>query len=210
LQNIRRNMADAREAYDPATGNKILRGKPRFVLQDGNLHLRNIPVPAGPMDSRNDPSAANPVTDLPRNNLLKLKSWLNGSVLASAFKWAGYSLIRWEPFPEYRNAQTPEWLLMAAIIHRFKEEARKRPLVVVPVFYESYVLYHMARNYWDRFTSLETEGIQVIDLLPHFKEIGPQAVRAYLSPEDCHFSPYGHVVVADALQMELTRLGLLP
>ena len=68
----------------------------------------------------------------------------------------------------------------------------------------------MARNYWDRFASLGTApGIQVVDLLPHFKRIGSEAVRAFLSPYDCHFSAYGHIVVADALRAELARMGFL-
>src|SRR5262249_45407048 len=104
----------------------------------------------------------------------------------------------------------PAWQLMAAIIRRFKTAARSVPLVVVPVFYDSYVRFRMARNYWDRFNSLrETPGISVIDLLPHFKRLGRDAVRAYLSPYDCHFSTYGHIVLAEALQAELTQSGLL-
>ena len=45
LSNLRRNMVDAREAVEPGTGRSVLRGKPRFELVDGELELRNVPVP---------------------------------------------------------------------------------------------------------------------------------------------------------------------
>ena len=45
LQNVRRNMVEAREGIDPKTGRQVMRPKPRFVLVDGKLVLRNVPVP---------------------------------------------------------------------------------------------------------------------------------------------------------------------
>ena len=45
LQNVRRNMVEARDGIDPKTGDKMLRPKPRFELVDGELVLRNVPVP---------------------------------------------------------------------------------------------------------------------------------------------------------------------
>jgi hypothetical protein len=38
-------MDYALEAFDAETGSRILRGKPRFELIDGQLELRNVPVP---------------------------------------------------------------------------------------------------------------------------------------------------------------------
>ena len=99
---------------------------------------------------------------------------------------------------------------MEVIIRRFKENVGGKPLVVVPLFYDSYVRYRMARNYWDRFASLTVvPGLHAIDLLPHFKRLGREAVRAFQGPYDCHFSPYGHLVVAIALQEELLQRDLL-
>src|SRR5262249_43169081 len=45
LQNVRRNMVEAREGIDPKTGHKVLRPKPRYELVDGQLILHNVPVP---------------------------------------------------------------------------------------------------------------------------------------------------------------------
>jgi hypothetical protein len=99
---------------------------------------------------------------------------------------------------------------MAALIRRFKELAAGRPVVLVPTFYSSYVRFRMARNYWERYVSLASSpGIYVIDLLPHFRRVGVDAVRCFQDPYDMHFSAFGHLVLADALQEELSRRGLL-
>jgi hypothetical protein len=51
--------------------------------------------------------------------------------------------------------------------------------------------------------------IYVIDLLPHFQKLGAEAVRCFQAPHDVHFSTYGYLVIAEALEGELNRLGLL-
>ena len=85
-----------------------------------------------------------------------------------------------------------------------------RPLVIVPVVYASYVQYRMARAYLDRFQSLAREpGVSVVDLLPAYRSCGTDPVRCFFEPHDCHFSPQGHQVLAEAVQAELRRLGLL-
>ena len=99
---------------------------------------------------------------------------------------------------------------MAAIIRRMKALAGPRPLVVAPTFYSSYVRYRMARNYWKRYAELAAQpGVHAIDLLPHFRRDGV-GQGAFLEPHDMHYSAFGHVVLADALEAELGRLGLLP
>jgi hypothetical protein len=100
---------------------------------------------------------------------------------------------------------------MEAIIRRFKDSTGGRPLVIVPTFYDSYVLYRMSRRYWQRFKGLEqsVSGVHVVDLLPYFRKLGSDAIRCFQSPYDMHFSAYGHLVVADALEDELNRRNLL-
>jgi hypothetical protein len=122
-----------------------------------------------------------------------------------------YAVVPWEPFPEYRDPLGEEWRLMAAIIRRFHELAGGRPVVIAPTFYASYVRFRMARNYWRRYLSLAAPpGIQVIDLLPHFKRPGIDALRCFQEPYDIHFSAYGNIVLTDALQEELAARGLFP
>jgi hypothetical protein len=208
LSNLRRNMVVAREAIDAKTGSKVLRGKPRFELADGRLELRNVPVPKdypAPVGA-----ALGIVTDTPATFASRMKARLSALPGMSIVKKAVYFLYPWEPFPEFRNPRSPEWQLMEAIIRRFKQSAGDRPIVIVPTFYDNYVRYRMSRHYWRRYQGLgRIDGIYVIDLLPHLRKLGAEAVRCFQSPYDIHFSSYGHVVIAEALEVELNRLGLL-
>jgi hypothetical protein len=197
LQNIRRNMAGAREAIDPATGQTVLRPKPRFELQDGSLIFR------APLEDADAP------TDTPSST--RIKGVINS--------WPGVSLAKrlifrfrpWEPFPEYRDRNGEPWRLMEALVDRLRTLASPRPLVIAPTFYAGYLQLRMARNYWIRFASLQRpHSVFAVDLLPHFQREGPEAIRCFQEPFDMHFSPHGHLVLADALQVELARLGLLP
>jgi hypothetical protein len=209
LQNIRRNLVAARVARDPRTGREVLRPKPRFELADGQLVLKNSPVPARCPEVAEDGSALNQ-TDADRSLSGRWKSRLSASPLGKILKRVVFALKPWEPFPEYAREATPAWQLMAAILQRLQSAAAPRPLVIVPVFYDSYVRFRMALNYLKRFRSLEGPGTHVIDLLPHFRRLGAEATRCFQEPFDCHFSTYGHLVVAGALEFELRRLAILP
>lgn len=200
LQNIRRNLANAREAVDPKTGAIVWRPKPRFELQGDQLILQ--PLSAAP---------ATVVTDTPPSTTVRIKNAISRMPGADALKKAGYAMMPWEPFPEYRDPNSAGWRLMTAIVARLKALAGPRPVVVAPVFYSNYVRYRMATNYWDRFSSLASiPGVHPIDVLPHFKKLGADAVRCFQDPYDMHFSADGHLVLADAVDAELTSRGLLP
>jgi carbamoyltransferase len=198
LQNIRRNLVAAREAIDPKTGATVLRPKPRFELIDGGLVLR----PPSEADARSAP------TDAPQTAGVRLKSTITRMPGADLLKRVGYAVMPWEPFPEYRDPASDGWQLMAALIRRLQQLAGPRPVVVAPVFYSNYVRYRMALNYLDRFASLvDPPGLQLADLLPYFRKLGREGVRCFQDPFDMHFSSDGHLVLADALESELSRLG---
>jgi len=200
LQNIRRNMAGAREAVDPATGTTILRPKPRFELKNGALVLHPPAAAASNGAVAGDTPAS-----------VGLKEVFNRVPGAAIWKRALYTLRPWEPFTEYAHAEGPAWRLMAAIIQRLRQLAAPRPVAIVPAFYSNYVRYRMATNFLDRFRSLEDPpALFMVDLLPHFRALGADAVRCFQDPFDMHFSAHGHLVIADALQSELSARGLLP
>ncbi len=208
LQNIRRNLVEAREAIDPKTKKRVLRGKPRFELQDERLILRNSPVPAAATDA--DDGRPGEITAGEGGGIMRRpKAMISRWPAAHLLKRWVYALKPWEPFPEYRSQHHPAWRLMEAILRRFAQSAAPRPLVIVPVFYDSYVRFRMARNYWKRFSSLASRDVHVVDLLPHLQRLGTDAVRCFQVPHDCHFSSYGHLVIADLLTDELTRRGLI-
>jgi hypothetical protein len=205
LQNIRRNMVEARDAIDPRTQMMTLRPKPRFVLIDGELVLQNVPVPADV--SRSELAARSAAEAAPP----AWKTRVAGLPGARLWRRLAQAVWPWEPFPEYRDAGSAEWQLMSALILRLKSAARERPLVVAPTFYANYVRFRMARHYWARFSSLGSiAGVHPVDLLPHFRRRSiDDPAASFQEPFDMHFSVMGHVVLADALELELRRLGLL-
>jgi 2-polyprenyl-3-methyl-5-hydroxy-6-metoxy-1,4-benzoquinol methylase len=210
LSNLRRNMVIVRKAFEAKTGSKVLRGKPRFELVDGRLELRNVPVPkAYPAPAGGALALTTDTSDAFLSRLKTRFSTLPGMPLV---KKVAYFVAPWEPFPEFRDRNSAEWQLMEAIIRRFKQSAGDRPVVIVPTFYDNYVRYRMARHYWQRFHALQatTLGIHLIDLLPHFRKLGGEAMRCYQAPHDMHFSTYGHLFVADVLATELAKLQLFP
>lgn len=201
LQNIRRNLANAREAIDPTTGGIVLRPKPRFELEGDRLVLHPPAEAAVTVNT----------TDAPPSATVRLKSAISRMPGADALKKVGYAVMPWEPFPEYRDPNSAGWRLMAAIVRHLKQLAGDRPVAVAPVFYSNYVRYRMATNYWDRFASLSAiPGVHPINILPHFKQLGADAIRCFQDPYDMHFSGDGHLVLADAVAAELVTQGLLP
>jgi hypothetical protein len=205
LQNIRRNLADARVAFDPCSGQKVLRGKPRFELQAGQLLLLNTPVPIAATDGPSSDAANDELPGFEQ----QWKSLISRFPAAQVLKKFLYAIKPWEPFPEYRSPDHAAWSLMEAMFTRFAKQVAPRPFVIVPVFYDSYVRFRMARNYWERFYSLAGPGVHVVDLLAHFRHLGRDAVRCFQAPFDCHFSSYGHLVIADWLIEELNARGLM-
>jgi lysophospholipase L1-like esterase len=209
LQNIRRNLADSRASYDPVTLKPVLVPKPRFELHaDGTLKLLNVPVSKErkPIDE----STAAEKTDIDHSLKHWLKYKLNGLFFMPLAKKIIYRLRPWEPFPEYKSENTHAWKVMDAIIRRLHSSSAGKPLVIVPIFYSSYVMYPMARNYWERFNSLtKIPGVFSIDLLPYFKKRGRSSARCFQDPHDVHFSAEGNLVLADAIERELNKLGLL-
>ncbi len=212
LQNIRRNMADARLGYDPKTLKPILLPKPRFdLLPDGRLELKNVPVSQERKSLRASNDGEDALTDIDSSLKARLKTALSNFRIVAFAKKFIYRMIPWEPFPEYKSPDTQAWKVMEAIIRRLHQAAPNKPLVVVPVFYASYVKYRMARNYWLRFNSLASiPGIHTIDLLPFFQKLGREASNCFLEPYDPHFSARGCLVVADTLEAELKQRGLIP
>ena len=208
LQNLRRNMVEAREAIDPTTGQLILRPKPRFRLINETLELQNVPVPRDSAER----APAEGVSDARHQGVQRLKTRISRLPGAHLWRQAIQSVLPWEPFPEYRDPNSDEWKLMRALVARLTELAQPRAVVVGPTFYANYVRFRMARNYWTRFASLaDIDRVYPIDLLPYFRfGSKAEAVECYQEPHDMHFSAVGHVVLADAIERELTRLQLLP
>jgi hypothetical protein len=207
-------------------GPAITKRKPRFVLTtraDGTevLELHNCPIPEEPPAA----VAGNAVDRAAESNRHGRntpgrpldRNMLNPVRLARTL----FDLVGFDPYPllfrfgfdryhQYATPNTEGWRLMEAIIRRFAKASEPKPFVLAPIVDSSYMRFKMRRNYWRRFSSLsDGERVHVIDLLPHFLKLGPRATECYMEPHDNHLSDFGHSVLADAVEAELTRLALL-
>lgn len=215
VENIRRNLASYRIGIDPETGSKVLVPKPHFTLIENGLILRGVPVPPHkvPIEEADDQLLNQ--TDFGGSDINhwmkhRIRTAGNRLLLKLRLKCLIYRFIRHEPFPEYKNPSSPAWLLMSAIIRRFKELAGDRPLIIAPFVYDSYMRYRMATNYIQRFASLEKEeGAHLIDMLPYFSGLSSNAIDQCFLPGDCHYSPFAHGILARAFMTELRRLAIL-
>ena len=216
IENIRRNMASYRVALDPITGQLVLVPKPRFELVGDHLETLGVPVPAQKIPFKEAGPDLLAQTDFGGSNhnpsaLGRIKDAANKILVLSGLKNVIYRTIPHEPFPEYKNPSSPAWLLMAAILKHFKELARAKPLVIVPLVYVSYMYYSMASHYIDRFRSLEeNDGVYFIDTLPYFRRLLSHEIDRCFLANDCHYSFLGHGILARALVAELKSRNLIP
>jgi hypothetical protein len=215
LLGIRRNLMDTVHGLDPQTGRKVVRPKPKFTLvrlDDGteSLELRNVPVPDQRQElDESDQSAAD--TDAPVDWFMPIRRALGKIPFARRIKRAVERDIKQDPFPEYRDPQSYEWRLMAAIIRRIANGTKGKPCVIVPLFSWPYVRSAIRRVYWDRFASIaDGPGTYVIDVFPRFARLGERAAECFMLPHDPHLSDFGHAFLADSVETELKQLGLLP
>jgi hypothetical protein len=208
IENIRRNLMDYRVAHEARTHRRVLTPKPRFELRDGRLHLRNVPVPNERPVLDDDPTP--PRADV-WTTTKRIKSLASRALDALRLKHWLYNAVRYEPFPEYRHAECYAWRLMAALVDAFADIAAPRPLIIAPQVYYAYLEHRLADNYLRRFRSLEQRGaIHVIDILPYFRRLSRTDRRACYWPDNCHYTPLGHRVAAEAIDTELTALGIFP
>jgi 2-polyprenyl-3-methyl-5-hydroxy-6-metoxy-1,4-benzoquinol methylase len=209
LQNIRRNMVDARISYDPLTGEQVYLSKPKFMLTDDRLVLTNVPVSRKRIAVNAAEISACFTTDHRQSAAARAKSVLNAWLEKTHVKGALYEIFPREPFPEYKDPSSLAWQVMSALVSRLCSLAQGRPVWVVPTFYSAYTIMAMQRNYLDRFRSIREPNLEVVDLLPDFRQLGAGSADCFNDPFDCHFSRAGHVLVADVLEKRLKHEGLI-
>ncbi|MCH7491095.1 MAG: hypothetical protein IID05_10425 [Gemmatimonadetes bacterium] len=224
LHNIERIQMEHRPSSNRVTGETIMMPKPYFTLEGGKLKLHHVPVPRvrpelrvgeerGYLDEQGDPS------NLER---LYFAPWLGRfrDILRSHFpdakdrlrSWA-YRAARVHIYDDYLDAAGPGWRLMAALIRRFKEQAGRIPLLVVPLPTFHYYVDKLKPVYEPLFDSLadSESGLFVYGLTRDLVAGKTLAERRRISFEhDTHYSPYGHAEIARLIAGEIRRLDILP
>lgn len=196
VENLRRVNARYR-IYADASGTQRVYPKPYYVLDDGALTLKGVPVPPQPLSMHTLPPEEREAVDQGGRHV-----WLRRAVnaLGPRVKDAAQRMTRYQPLPGYDRADHPDWLLMRAILEGWIAEAHA-PVVVCPI-----PLYQYVEETADpeptraRFRELcAATGATLCDPLDHLRGVPKIERRGYRFETDIHPTPAGHRALAEAL-----------
>jgi len=208
VENIRRNLQRERLTRSAFDGRMVWRAKPYFELADGDLVLRNRPVPKrtiredaeeAPGGGRDDDSSrtrrvARAVTREIDKRVPGFRSWTQR--------------VRRLALPEeYNDPRHPGWLLMRSILLRWIGESRV-PVLLCPIPTFGHIEGSLrAGPYRERFSELAADaGVELVDLLPVFHELATSARRDLRFARDEHPTERCHEVIAGALAPVVERV----
>lgn len=206
VDNIRRNLQDARLIHSGMSGELALLPKPYFTLSEGQLTLHNSPVPKG----------HRPVTEAENDGhgetVTPLRALARGAMARANARFPGLrswsQRLRRLALPaEYNSPDHPGWLLMRGILVRWIAEARC-PVVLMPIPTFEHIAGTLRSDpYRARFAELSREtGVPFIDLMPELQALN-DATRARLRfPTDEHPTVEGHEVLGQMMAPHLARL----
>ncbi len=211
-EHIVRNAHEGR-----VSGNGLMVPKPRFVLENGELVLRGVPVPeelvhdsAIAEEWSERQSAGVPV---PFKSFLREHSALYG-LLRARLRPLVQRLrgSRPESYPEY-HAEREEWRVTQALIRRFAERVRSKEsrflLLLIPA--AEYVRPPCEDELPERalLAFAEQAGIDALDLLPALRTAEAAGEHTYYD-SDPHWTAAGHAVAARELSRWLDEHPLTP
>ncbi|HEX7312904.1 MAG TPA: SGNH/GDSL hydrolase family protein [Pyrinomonadaceae bacterium] len=199
VENIRRVISRYRLATTREDERAAYIAKPYFELERGSLRLRHVPVPKGLFSEYDLPPDAHQHVDNggPSPALRKV---LNTSL--KPFKHLVHGM-GYGDLQHYDRPDEPAWLLLKALLRQWLSENGERPAVICPIpLYAHIEQTASPESYLRRFGELAEPGCGVVvcDPLPRFWALTPEERWRCRFPQDIHFSPFGHAVMADALQ----------
>lgn len=195
VDNIRRNLQDARLIHSGMSGELALLPKPYFTLEDGALRLHNSPVPKGhrPVEDAAPEGGAeqvNPLRAAARDVMARANARFPG--LRS---WS-QRLRRMALPAEYNRPDHPGWLLMRAILEKWIGEARC-PVVLAPIPTFEHIAGTMrSEPYRTRFAELSRDtGVPFIDIMPDLLSLSTATRAGLRFPTDEHPTVEGHETI---------------
>lgn len=192
VENVERIVATHRKTVNFSDGKVVERAKPYFKLEGGELVLHHQPCPKEVREAEADDWHA---TDDPlKRNVRRLYRRFPG--FSRAVK-----RIRNIRYPmAYEDPDSPDWLLMKAILERWAKESRTE-VVVCPLPTFSHIdKAFSADGIRARFSELaRNDKVTVADILPDYWRMPAEERRTLIYPSDEHPSKRGHEVIAEAL-----------
>ena len=172
------------------SGEEISIPKPYFEWQNGELVIKNQPVPNTREITKSSPIGNANISKLNRFKN-KTKNLVN--------KTAGKHLLGKISHPELNNADSEEWQLARAILNRLIQATGEKSVLIAPVPY-NYVMAMDEPQYYDEiFKTFESEKVKFInpqyDLHLSFKK----NQEDFFLPLCGHFTPNAHEALAKQL-----------
>jgi carbamoyltransferase len=204
VENIRRVVAHYR-LFENSEGKQVAVAKPYFMLEsNGNLTLRNIPVPQAQIAPEELPPDERQHIDQ-GGDLRLVRRALN--LLGPGAKAALQGMFGQNPLPAYDSTDDPAWHLLRAILARWISESRV-PVLLVPL-----PLYHYVEgiadpsSYHERFTELaRATGAHLHDPLPDLLALPAGERRKLRFEHDVHPTPLAHELLARSLASAVAPL----
>lgn len=220
VENIERIKLSHRPSIDRITRQKILVPKPYFTLENGQLVLKQVPVPlerphAGSSNASEEQSFMEKAIDRYRNDprFSGLRNLVgNGSSgLSVELRSKILRLNGLQPHPDYLSDMSPGWQLMQAILDRFIAGASPRPLLIVPIPSYYFFLHRLAPVYQKLFQQFDSpeRNVHVADITTPLAKLSRNERAALTFKEDGHFCQNGHRKVAELIGNEIRSRKLL-
>jgi len=228
VENIERNKTDFRWALDRQNGRVFHMLKPYFELHDGQLQLRNVPLPTRWPVERIKPGgdhralqifagnrrgmrrrvqlAARRITD----RSPRLKRVVSSLVASPVHSWLKRT-IGADELSDYSSPESRGWRLLEAIVRDFVTESGGKPVVLVPIPTYSYLVDEVPGHFQQRFEELgrAVPGLHVLDLTTPLLQLSRRERVALLQSDLTHFTPPGHQRAAELIAGGLRKLGVV-
>ena len=216
VENVRRVGRRIIESRD-SNGASIFYAKPYFELLDGELKLRNVPVPKQRWSEQTLPDEYKPhVYSYTETNLFshltgknrvapqlpKILGPVRKLVRSAALRLSGF-----RPLPEYDAPDHPGWVLLRTILETWIRTS-PAPVLLVPIpHYVSFVSSRDPTCYRERFRELaEATGCHLYDPLPDLLKVPLEDRRLLWSEWSGHLSASAHKLLAELLAPVVGRL----
>lgn len=201
VENINRVVAHYR-LYQDERGREVLYAKPYFELSNGQLILRNIPVPRQPISKSELSKEEKRLVDW-GGRFITLRNIIN----RLGFLDIARRLSRYQPVPQYKNPKNPAWCLMKAILLEWIQNCRG-PVILMPIpFYHHIEGISNPKHYQIRFRELAEEAKCILhDPLPDMMRYSIEERCNFRFKNDIHLTRQGHEALANSLKPVVEKL----